>query len=275
MGEVNVLWAALITVAATAVAVTAMLFVRRRAPDGGWFTNGDRAAGVFGVLATGFSVLLGFLIFLAFESYDQSRSGAETEALTVAQQIETAQRLPEADALSGQLVCYARWVISDEWPRLEDGSLGEEINPWGVALFETVNRVEPGTASEEAAYGKWLDQTSDRETARQDRIHGAVGVIPTPLWIVVFFITAVIFVYLLFFADSGEPAAAQGLLMGSVVAVVVSMMLLLGFLDSPFHSGIGGVQPTAMRRTLEIIDEDMAATGQNVTFPCDELGRPA
>ena len=32
---------------------------------------------VFGVLATGFSVLLGFIVFLAFESYDQSRSGAE------------------------------------------------------------------------------------------------------------------------------------------------------------------------------------------------------
>jgi hypothetical protein len=272
--SVNLLWAVLIVVGATAVAVTAMLFVRRRAPDGGWFTNGDRAAGVFGVLATGFSVLLGFLIFLAFESYDQSRSGAETEALTVAQQVETAQRLPAADDLTGQLVCYARWVISDEWPRLEDGSLGEAINPWGVAQFETVNGVEPRTASEEAAYGKWLDQTSDRETARQDRIHGAVGVIPSPLWIVVFFITVVIFVYLLFFADSGEPAASQALLMGSVVAVVVAMLLLLGFLDDPFHSSIGGVQPTAMRRTLEIIDEEIAAVGLDLTFPCDVSGRP-
>jgi hypothetical protein len=271
----NIVWAVLTVVGATAIAVTAMLLVRQRAPDGGWFTNGDRAAGVFGVLATGFSVLLGFLIFLAFESYDQSRSGAETEALTVAQQIETAQRLPEADALSGQLVCYARWVISDEWPRLEAGSLGEEINPWGVAMFETLNRVEPSTPSEEASYGKWLDQTSDREVARQDRIHGAVGVIPSPLWIVVFFISVIIFVYLLFFADRGEPAAAQGLLMGSVVAVVVSMLLLLGFLDDPFHSNIGGVQPTAMRRTLEIIDEQIAAVGLDITFPCDASGRPA
>ena len=47
-------------------------------------------AGVFGVLATGFSVLLGFIVFLVFQSYDQSRVGAESEALIVAQQIETA-----------------------------------------------------------------------------------------------------------------------------------------------------------------------------------------
>jgi hypothetical protein len=170
-----------------------MLLVRRRAPDSGWFTNGDRASGVFGVLATGFSVLLGFLIFLAFESYDQSRSGAEAEALTVAQQVETAQLLPAAEELTGELVCYARWVIDGEWPRLEAGSLGERINPWGVALFNTVVDIEPGSAREEAAYGKWLDQTSDRETARQDRIHGAGGVIPAPLWIVLFFITSIVF----------------------------------------------------------------------------------
>ena len=73
-----------------------MLFVRRTAPAGSYFEDGDRAAGVFGVLATGFAVLLGFVVFLAFESYDTSRSGAEAEAQTVALQFQTAQLLPVA-----------------------------------------------------------------------------------------------------------------------------------------------------------------------------------
>ena len=134
----NIVWAALIVAAATAVAVAAMLAVRRRAPEGSYFADSDRAAGIFGVLATGFSVLLGFLIFLGFESYDASRTGAETEALTVAQQIQTAQFLPaEAGAdLTGELVCYARSIIHGEWDRDGGGSIGEDINPWGVAMFE-------------------------------------------------------------------------------------------------------------------------------------------
>ena len=49
----NLLWAALIVVGVTAVAVGSMLLVRRRAPEGSYFADGDRAAGVFGVLATG------------------------------------------------------------------------------------------------------------------------------------------------------------------------------------------------------------------------------
>src|SRR3954470_18164468 len=104
----NLFWAALIVVVVAVVATTAMLLVRRRAPAGSYFEDGDRAAGVFGVLATGFAVLLGFVVFLAFQSFDTSRSGAEDEAEINAQQFETAQLFPVAvrPRLSGQLVCY-------------------------------------------------------------------------------------------------------------------------------------------------------------------------
>ena len=115
------------------------------------------------------------------------------------------------------------------------------------ALQDAQDRPAP-TAAEQSAYDKWLDQTSTREQARRDRIHGAEGVIPTPLWIVLFFIAGVIFVYMLFFADSGERAVTQAMLMGSVTAVITSCCLLLVFLDSPFQSGVGALRPTAMER---------------------------
>src|SRR5690242_19800534 len=90
------LWLALfILVAVTGVAVVAMLVARRRAPEGSHFNDGDRAAGVFGVLATGYAVLLGFVVFLAFTSYDNARAGAESEARVVGQQVETAEFFPE------------------------------------------------------------------------------------------------------------------------------------------------------------------------------------
>ncbi len=74
----NLLIGFVITIVVTALAITAMLLVRRRAPEGSYFTDGDRASGVFGVLASGFAILLGFIIFLAFTSYDESRAGAES-----------------------------------------------------------------------------------------------------------------------------------------------------------------------------------------------------
>ena len=97
--------------------------------------------------------------------------------------------------------------------------------------------------AEEAAYGKWLDQTSDREAARQDRIHGAAGVMPTPLWIALFFISAIVLVYILGFADSGERAWVQGLFMGSVVAVIATMLLLLASWTTRSTAASAGSNP--------------------------------
>jgi MFS family permease len=270
----NVVWGFLITVGVSAVTITAMLLVRRRAPEGSYFADGDRASGVFGVLATGFSVLLGFIIFLAFTSYDQSRAGAEDEALVLTQQVETAQFFAGAVGaeLTGELICYGRSVVYEEWERMEDGTLGDAINPWGVELFRTMHNVEPETASEQSAYDKWLEQTSSREAGRLDRVHGAVGVIPSPLWIVLFFISVVIFVYMLFFADRGERALTQALLMGSVTAVITMMLLLLNFLDNPFHTDVGGLRPVAMERALRIVDEAILAADIDVRIPCDEEG---
>ena len=272
----NLVWSALIVIVTTALAVAVMLLVRRRAPEGSRFKDGDRASGVFGVLATGFSVLLGFVVFLAFESYDQSRSGGETEALVLSQQVETAQyfRAPVSQTLTGELVCYGRSVIHIEWPRMESGLQGDAINPWGVRLFRTFKTIRPQTSSEDAAYGKWIDQTSDREAARIERIHGATGVVPTPLWLVLALISAVVFVFMLFFADSGEGAATQAVLMGSVAVVVVSMLLLIAFLNRPFQNGVGGVRPVAMERTLRIVDQALLAVGGQVQLPCDARGNP-
>jgi hypothetical protein len=271
---VSLVIAILIVVVAAAVAVAAMLLVRRHAPEGSYFNDGDRAAGVFGVLATGFAVLLGFVVFLAFTSYDSARSGAETEALIVSQQIQTAQFLPESVSgeLTEELVCYARSVAGVQWERMREGTLGEQINPFAAAMFHTIRDVEPATVSEQSAYDRWMDQTVEREQARSARIHGAVGVIPVTLWVVLFFTAALIFVFMLFFADSGERAVVQGMLIGSVVSVLAATMLLLGALNDPFRSGVGGLQPVAMERTLQIIDEELVVAGVDIDPPCDAEG---
>jgi hypothetical protein len=84
----------------------------------------------------------------------------------------------------------------------------------------------------------------------------------------------VIFVYMLFFADSGERAVTQAVLMGSVTSVIVTMLLLLSFLDNPFHTGVGGLQPVAMERTLRVLDEALPSIAPDVVAPCDARGQP-
>ena len=157
---------------------------------------------------------------------------------------------------------------------MRDGTIGNSLNPWGVAMFQTLTTIQPQSNSEQSAYDQWLAQTADREQARQDRVHSASGVIPTQLWIVLFLISAVVFVYMLFFADRGERAVTQAMLMGGVASVITVMLLLLGSLDQPFHPGVGGLRPVAMERSLRVLDDVVPSLAPGVSPPCDTVGRP-
>ena len=265
-----------ILVVAVAVAVGVMLYVRTRAPEGSFFSDGDRASGVFGVLATGFAIFAGFVIFLAFTTYDQSRAGAEAEALLVVQQFETAQFLaPETrDRLSGEIICYGRSVVDTEWPEMQEGDLDEAINPWGIALFRTIRGAEPSGTVQETAFAKWLDQTSEREEARRDRIHGAAGITPTTIWIVLLLSATIVFCFMLFFADPAEMKRSQAMLVGSATTIVVVTLLAIYALDNPYRPGLGSIQPDAMERSLAILDEAQADLGITIDLPCDEDGMP-
>ena len=270
----SLLWTILILLAANAATIGAMLLVRRRAPEGSYFKDGDRASGVFGVLAGGFAIFAGFIIFLAFTTYDQSRSGGEAEALTVIQQFETAELLPPAvrDRLTGEIVCYGRSVVHQEWPQMQDGKGGDTINPWSIALFRSLQLVNPKTASEQAAYGKWLDQTSDRESGRRDRLHGAEGIIPTSIWLVLFLIAGVVFTFMLFFADSGEGVPSQAMLMGSATTVIVLTLAAINALNHPYNAGVGQIKPVAMQRSLRILDTARTVLNVRAPVPCDARG---
>jgi hypothetical protein len=86
-------------------------------------------------------------------------------------------------------------------------------------------------------------------------------------------ISMIIFVFMLFFADRGERARAQAMLIGSVTAVIALMLILIQFLDDPYRDGPGSLKPGAMERALVILDEERQFVGLDGAEPCDADGR--
>ena len=139
---------------------------------------------------------------------------------------------------------------------MRSGTLGDLINPWGVDDVPHDRR--RSSRARPRSRRRTASGSTSAPTVRppaSDRTHGAEGVIPLPLWIVLFLSAAIIFVFMLFFADSGEHAVVQATMMGGVAVVITSTLLLLWFLDNPYHAGVGGLPPTAMERTLELLDQ--------------------
>ena len=78
---------------------------------------------------------------------------------------------------------------------------------------------------------------------------------------------------MLLFADSGERAFVQAVLIGTVVAVMTATILLIRFLDNPYRPGVGSLKPVAMERTLRLLDQERSIVGDTTAPPCDEQGR--
>ena len=63
-------------------------------------------------------------------------------------------------------------------------------------------------------------------------------------------------------------------LVAVIVAIAVLAILLVRRLDSPYRSGPGGLQPTAMKRTLVVLEEERVVAGGRVPVLCDAAGGP-
>ena len=74
-------------------------------------------------------------------------------------------------------------------------------------------------------------------------------------------------------ADSGEGAVVQSMMMGGVAVMVTSLLLLLWFFDNPYVGGAGGLKPTSMQDTLQLLQRQTSIVGA-VDPPCDEEGTP-
>jgi hypothetical protein len=79
---------------------------------------------------------------------------------------------------------------------------------------------------------------------------------------------------MLFFADSGERAKTQALLIGSVVSVVAATLLLLSFLDNPYYGGVGTLKPVEMQRTQGLLARERALLNMRTPLPCNAAGDP-
>jgi hypothetical protein len=266
---------AIIAIAAT-VAITLMLVIRRfAAPAGGFFTDPDRAAGVFGVTGTGFAVLLAFVIFLAFSSYDRARDKASVEAVAISQLFRTANLFSQ-DArrqLHGELICYARAVIHDEWRTMRDERESRLVDGWLAQIERTVDGMQLHGDSQRLGFDHWFDQSAERREGRRGRLAEGAPLVPSLVWLALFLGGGLMIVYMCLYADPREPAFVQALMIGAVTTMVVAGMLVVRFLDRPYTDASGSIKPTAMTTTLRQMERRDTASASGAARLCDESGQ--
>ncbi len=150
---------------------------------------------------------------------------------------------------------------------MRDGHSSELVETWIADLRREFGATNPQGAREEAAYGQWFDEEAQRREGRRERLAEATPFMPVTLWFALGVGATLTLAYMVAQADRREGRFIQAIPIGFASALVTAGLLVVVFLDHPYTAGQGSIAPTEMRRTLTLIDRDIAA-------PCDERGVP-
>ena len=268
----NLLLLALIVIAAASAGVGLMYVIHRRSREDYLFIEIERGAGVFAFLGTAFAVLLAFVVLEAFESFNDGKTGAESEATALVELSRNSEFFSRADRepFAGRLICYARAVIDDEWPAMGHGERSELVQNWVEDLGRALRQIRAHSPTQEAAFLQLLDQEANRVEGRRARLSEATRDLPAPVWFILLLGAGLTIGFSFLFADRRESFLVQGSIVAAVVALVIGGLALVWFLDHPYADEAGSIQPTEMARQLEIVEHEQ----RDVTPPCDSVGEP-
>jgi hypothetical protein len=266
--------AVLVIAGVTAVATTIALLLRRRAPEGGWF-GADMGPGtsIYFAVLTGFVIPVGFVVSILYQSYNRARVSAEQEAVAVARQAEAAAAFPNPfrETLQGQLLCYGRTVVHQEWPAMADGHSSPTVELWIRRLVENGPGLGEQDIFSSSAVDQWVAQSNVREEGRRERLLEANSPLPTPLWVLLGITAGVFLVYPVLFVRRRQPGLVTTAVVGGNAVVVTCVMLALVLLATPYGTGSGAIKPAGMEYTLA----RFAAELPDLRAPCNEQGFPA
>jgi hypothetical protein len=223
-------------------------------------------------VGTAFAVLLAFIVFIAFDSYNSAKGAAESEAIDT---VDISRNLdlfadPSRRELKGELVCYGRAVANSEWPAMRHQGRSVLVDDAEKALRIGSRRLDTGTAAHQAAFQQILSELDTLAQARRTRLAEASPVVPGPIWLVLVLGALMIVGIVLLLADRAESAVVQGVLMASVAAMLAASLALVWFLDHPYRDQTGSIRPTEMNRSIGIVLQEQPG----ITPRCGLDGRP-
>jgi hypothetical protein len=264
----------LIVVLVNVVAVTVMLAVRAKAPEGGYYNDTQQAGWVYSVAGTSFAVILAFVFLLAFQSFDRARTDSSAEAEATSEMFHTAELFPPAarDALQPELLCYGRGVIHLEWPAMRKNHSSPTVAAWLRSLEQTFADAPTGPANEKisAAYSAWFSEAQQRQDGRQGRLDQAGRFVPPLVWFFLLVGGVLVIAFVWLFADRSERTFAQAALPVGVATIVAAGLVLVAFFDQPYASS-AAVTPTSMQRVVPLMVHELTP---GVPVPCDMQGHP-
>jgi hypothetical protein len=203
------------------------------------------------VVATLFSILLGFLVAGAMDKFTDTQEQCEMEASKLADVYVLARGFDDAHRIKIQDACkeYCKIIIEDEWPAMEQHKTSPKIWPAGKAIWDEVLTYEPNTDRDVNIHESMIDAVRDLGESRRSRIVAMREQLSPALWIVVMGGSIILMActYMFFI----ENPKLQGLMIALVALSLTLNVLLLAIYSNPFVGDLK-IRPEAFELDSQI-----------------------
>jgi hypothetical protein len=222
---------------ATLVALGGLMMVQRVVPTTLRQAHNDVAGFIYAVVGIVYAVLLALMVIAVWEEHETAKATVHGEANELAEIFWLAHRFPEPEGRQLQELArsYARVVVDEEWPLMEQGRSSPRA--W-VLLDEmrlSVQDLEVRTQADQVLFDRGLEQVQQLADARRIRLLEANEGLPAILWVVLIVggIVTVGFTYLF----GLENTRSHRLMVAALTGVIALVIFAIGTLEYPFSGG--------------------------------------
>jgi hypothetical protein len=231
------------------MAVVGLLLVQRLVPPERREEHNDVAGFIYAVLGVAYAVVLAFMLIAVWQDYNTAQTNVESEANELAGVYFLASRLPESERTHVQDLArmYARVVVEQEWPMMEQGQTSPRADSLLRQLRFELLEFDPHTRGEQVLYERGLTDLHNAIDARSSRLLEVREGIPNLLWVVLVVggVITVSFTYLFGLKSN----VAHALIVAALTLLICGILFTIGEFNNPF-SGPVEIQPEAFREVL-------------------------
>jgi hypothetical protein len=231
------------------MAVVGLLLVQRLVPPERREEHNDVAGFIYAVLGVAYAVVLAFMLIAVWQDYNTAQTNVESEANELAGVYFLASQLPESERTHVQDLArmYARVVVEQEWPMMEQGQTSPRADSLLRQLRFELLEFDPHTRGEQVLYERGLTDLHNAVDARSSRLLQVREGIPNLLWVVLVVggVITVSFTYLFGLKSN----VAHALMVAALTLLICAILFTIGEFDYPF-SGVVEIRPEAFREAL-------------------------
>src|SRR5215208_1602064 len=231
------------------MAVVGLAVVQRLVPPERREEHNDVAGFIYAVVGVAYAGVLAFMLIAVWEEYKTAQINVESEAHELAGVYFLASRLPEPQRTRLQDLArtYARVVVEEEWPMMEQGQTSPRADSLVRQLRFELLQFDPRTRGEQVLYERGLTDLHNAIDARRSRLLEVREGTPNLLWVVLVVggVITVSFTYLFGLKSN----MAHALMVAALTLLICGVLFTIAEFNNPF-SGPVGIRPEAFREAL-------------------------